>query len=175
MLNTIFAKQKEFMQLIRESTGDGPIPPLDVNNRRNQLVFKDYAWRFTEELVEASYATPDLYKEELIDALHFLTAICIFAGIDAKQINAIEYPCPKDNKISEHDTLQVIRNLSLAMHLLKNRPWVKSETETDTAMFILLLEVTYTSYMHALNKVMTHEEILAEYIKKNNKNKERFL
>ena len=60
--------------------------PVDLSDRFGQAKLRDYAWRMTEELTEASWSLDKKlgwtdFCEELVDALHFLVELCIHAGI----------------------------------------------------------------------------------------------
>lgn len=59
--------------------------PLNIQDRASQLRFKDFAWRITEELTEATLALGEEnethYLEELIDALHFSVELLIMCGM----------------------------------------------------------------------------------------------
>src|ERR1700744_6362039 len=61
---------------------------LNLNDRFSQLRLKDFAWRITEELAEATECfnhkpfNRTHFLEELIDALHFSVELCCYSGIE---------------------------------------------------------------------------------------------
>jgi dimeric dUTPase (all-alpha-NTP-PPase superfamily) len=59
--------------------------PLNIQDRASQLRFKDFAWRITEEITEATLALGEEdethYLEELIDVLHFSVELLIMCGL----------------------------------------------------------------------------------------------
>lgn len=95
-LKAIFVRQLELVEKYKEIEGM-PDFPFSPHGRIGQSFFKDFAWRMTEELVEAIEAfraaddsedNPELqakhvmhFEEEIIDALHFLVENLILAGI----------------------------------------------------------------------------------------------
>jgi len=90
-LEAIFKKQKELIERYHpievksglRLTGDCPV---NLNDAKGQMVLKDYAQRFLEEIGEALEAynlhrdNPVHMLEEISDALHFLTELTIHAG-----------------------------------------------------------------------------------------------
>lgn len=95
-LRAIFARQQELVVKYQEIEGM-PEYPFSPHSRIGQKFFKDFAWRMTEELVEAVEAFQNAsdseddtelqakhmmhFEEEIIDALHFLVENLILAGI----------------------------------------------------------------------------------------------
>jgi NTP pyrophosphatase (non-canonical NTP hydrolase) len=91
-LRTIFEKQKELMVKyhpieMRSGLRITDECPINLHDGKGQVLIKDYAWRFTEEIGEALEAY-NLHRdnlthlrEELSDALHFLTELTIHAGL----------------------------------------------------------------------------------------------
>lgn len=132
--------------------------PVDLDDRFGQARLKDFFWRFTEELGEAfeaySRGEHDLFKEELIDALHFLVEIYLLADITPGRIMQVLMDTGYDlNYVRGDDKLQVLFNdslelrdlkrglwntvysLSLASNYLKNRPWKQSTKVTNRVEF----------------------------------------
>lgn len=68
------------------------IPPMDLNERHAQHKLKEFSWRVTEELTEATQALwdhPDIqqhFLEELSDAFHFLVEMTILSGWNDTQL-----------------------------------------------------------------------------------------
>lgn len=107
------------MELINEYTGIEriPSPPINVNTKSSQVLFKDFIGRVVEELSEgyeslelvhdlaqknnlwqgAKYSIPDLSQamnhlqnagEEMADALHFMAELLIYANIMPEDISS---------------------------------------------------------------------------------------
>ena len=102
-LTLIFDRQIELMEKyhpIEESNGllITHDVPVGLDDRKGQQRLKDFAWRFTEEMIEAKSAIEDHpgmdehFYEEMIDALHFLVELNVLAGItpDAIQNTCLE-------------------------------------------------------------------------------------
>jgi hypothetical protein len=159
MLEIIFAKQRELMNryhAIEEQNVGHAIPygedgygpycgALDVDDRASQLRFKDFAWRITEELTEATLAIEDRthYEEELIDALHFSVELLILCGFQSSdfaeaQGDTLEVLFNKPMKKFTLTTrvYSVIEKLGEAMNRLKLKPWKTSAMLTDREAFI---------------------------------------
>lgn len=96
-IKAIFDKQIELMSkyhTIEKRNGllqtDNPI--VDLHDRFGQARLKDFAWRVTEELGEATEALeihPEdetHFQEELIDALHFYVELCLISGMNYKDV-----------------------------------------------------------------------------------------
>lgn len=92
-LADIVAKQTELMHKyhgIEKANGllQTDAIPVDLHDRHGQARLKDFAWRVTEEIAEATEAMeihadiPQHALEELGDALHFLIELDLLAGID---------------------------------------------------------------------------------------------
>ena len=76
--------------------------PVDLNDRFGQARLKDFAWRITEELAEATECLVpmagdiDHYREEVIDALHFTVEELILCGMTPDDL--IPEPLPRAMK-----------------------------------------------------------------------------
>lgn len=95
-LADIVRRQTELMQKyhhIEKANGllQTDIVPVDIHDRFGQARLKDFAWRVTEEIAEATEAMiihadiPQHALEELGDALHFMIELDILSGIDFDQ------------------------------------------------------------------------------------------
>ena len=173
MLETIFTRQRELMNKyhpIEEGIVERKLPSakgllgahdgaLDINDRQAQLRFKDFAWRITEELTEATLAlgedNENHYLEELIDALHFSVELLIMCGmfpltqIDKGQVgkgDSLEaafahssyVPIPnRTNKagLGKVITYTVLEKLGEAMNRCKLKPWKATPILTDEKAF----------------------------------------
>lgn len=164
MLETIFSHQRKLMDRyheIEEKNVGYQIPfgvseygpfcgPLNIDDRASQLRFKDFAWRITEELTEATLALGEIdrthYEEELIDALHFSVELLILCGFNstdfAEAMGDTLENIFNDGMIAivrsqakDIPVYQVIEKLGEAMNRLKLKPWKTTAMLTDRAAF----------------------------------------
>lgn len=87
----IYNRQRELMSKydqIEVANGFNVIPwPVNLDDRFGQFRLKDFAWRVTEEITEATKAKVEHgadythYHEELSDACHFLIELNILANL----------------------------------------------------------------------------------------------
>ena len=138
---------------------------LDIQDRQCQLRFKDFAWRVTEELTEATLALGEKnenhYLEELIDAVHFSVELLIMCGMFPLTSEiALEIAEPgrpsgdslerafAGSKVWLHHsqaredsvglkmlTYVAIEKLGEAMNRLKLKPWKATAILTDQKAF----------------------------------------
>lgn len=169
MLEIIFNHQRELMNKyhsIEEKNVGHNIPfsadengpycgRLNIQDRASQLRLKDFAWRVTEELTEATLCLiPDAsdkidkthYEEELIDALHFSVELCALSGLRESSI-AGELKST-DVKKDMLEWLFYISQVSSVSHdflsrydahsLLRNRAYVVIENLGEAMNFLKL-------------------------------------
>jgi hypothetical protein len=138
---------------------------LNVQDRASQLRFKDFAWRITEELTEATLSLGEEnethYLEELIDALHFSVELLIMCGMfpltSEVALQAGQTGTPSGDSferafassdiwvrwVSEYEgheerktlAYRVIEKLGEAMNRLKLKPWKVTAMLTDEMAF----------------------------------------
>lgn len=195
-LELIFARQKELMEKyhhIEESQGVGygilQGRKLDLNEIRSQCLLKDFAWRVTEEITEAMDALDSddktHFKEELADALHFLTELCLKAGVTPDMILENWVTKPKDG-VDKFDALlspilvsdktafshpyPTIHFLGLAMNCLKQKPWKKTHILTDVKKFQGYLVEAYQNFCRLLRYYSNSQEMFDFYFKKSKVN-----
>jgi ABC-type transport system involved in multi-copper enzyme maturation permease subunit len=98
-LDKIFAKQREFMDLLVEND-KFPEYPIDLTTKPGQRFFKEVAFNMIEELMESSFTLKnrqhklsddtefdrDHFIEELGDALAYFIEALIVCGISSDQI-----------------------------------------------------------------------------------------
>lgn len=107
LLKMIFDRQKALMDKYHdiESKNLGTEQPagvLNLNDPKHQQRLKDFAWRITEEIGEAMntlknkpWKTTHMltdevhYREELVDAFHFMVELLIHSGFDAESLAAM--------------------------------------------------------------------------------------
>lgn len=168
MFSTLFGHQHELMLKyhdIEENNLRLHIPhptSINIDEARCQLRLKEFAWRITEELTEAtSCLTVGMndqglihYLEELIDALHFTIEFDIMAGFGPSGL-AVYHPQrdmlehifeqhPRTALNPKHyDAQRMLRQLTYlaveklgeAMNCLKNKPWKSTHMKTDPQRF----------------------------------------
>lgn len=151
----IFNRQRELMEKyhIIEDMNGFPIvyPPGDLHNKYVQHTLKDYAWRITEELTEATQALDDHsndlthFDEELADAYHFLVEIMILTGTESRlpprsTVDRLDWMFEAGILLDDHwhvgeVVYHVIQQLGNAMNCLKNKPWKTTHMLTDELVF----------------------------------------
>ena len=183
-LEAIFIKQRVLMvkyHPIEEKNGllHTPDIPVNLHDKFGQAQLKDLAWRFTEEIGEATCALVDSpgdldhFKEELIDALHFLVELCILSGISWKDVgNELEtIPRIHINGHGGNPIYYPIEELSRAMNCLKNKPWKQTHILTDEKKYKTHVIRTFHIFVNILRgSGMTFENIYEVYFKKNEVN-----
>lgn len=186
-LEGIFETQLQLTLKYQEIEGMPPFP-FDINSVEGQIWIKDFLWRSTEEVAEALEVIdePELFLEELSDALHFLVEAMIISGIDHSVkylkletlLQVIEYkeiPGGKahDEKLKS-TALDYLMALGLVGNTLKNKKWKKTRVDTDYSRFESLMGKAFRT----LIKLFYHcgcsaEDIYNIYHKKANINKSR--
>lgn len=181
----IFDKQMELAVKYKDIENMGDLldtTDMNINTAKGQKWIKDFAWRTTEELAEA-YETKDYeivmaseelevleqhFKEELIDALHFLTELTIIAGYNYEFVEKQEI---QDYTTTPWDTVYY---LGLMCNTLKNKPWKQTQMLTDRKKFEQLLGLTWASFILLLrNNIGDEIDIYQYYFKKQAVNKFR--
>ncbi len=179
-----------------------PSTPVDLNDRHGQARLRDFAWRFTEELCEATEARRkhnelvNHFYEELSDAYHFLTELIILSGLDDKKLYSIifeESLLPPDNlgcrlevlfkycntkdhgeKYIEHSFYTVVEAIGISMNCLKNKPWKQTHMLTDKPYYNRCLSWTYIHFIHLCKDAgLDAEGLYTIYYKKSEVNKFR--
>jgi len=114
-LDLIFEFQKKLKEkydcIERQKGIYVPVMPFDVNDCRTQYFLKDMFFRVITELVEASetlkskpwkmsevLVDQDHLYEELSDALHFYTELCIDLGINSEKLFELYFKKMKVNE-----------------------------------------------------------------------------
>ncbi len=169
---TIFEHQLKLAEKYNEIEGMGDLlETLDSNihTAKGQKWIKDFAWRCTEELAEADEALrgghDEHFKEELIDALHFLTEMTIIAGY--KKIDPIYLQ-------EKPDFWEITYELGLMCNCLKNKPWKQSQMMTDAKKFEShLVKAWFNFYTFLHNNGLSDQDIYKIYFKKKEVNKFR--
>lgn len=190
----IFEKQKSLMDKyheIEESQGVGfgllQGRGFNIDETRSQELAKNFAWRFVEEVTEATVCIDthhDHFLEELADALHFLTELCILVDVPPEVIVNGIYDKDKhedffdslfytpDENISANPYFS-IQHLGLAMNCLKQKPWKQTHILTDQEKFRIHIRDTYRTFCKYLSCYATVGEMYDYYFRKNKVNQFR--
>ncbi len=155
--------------------------PVNIDSRNGQARIKDFAWRVTEELCEATDAlTRHLddhthFLEEMIDALHFFLELNLLCGIDANKIREY-FSLPNDvdsfdallyisnqletlskeeikDKVSDAQLIYItiLQPIGNAMNRLKNKPWKQTHMVTDYELFLDSIMPAWLGFLRVLN------------------------
>jgi hypothetical protein len=153
---------------------------FDIDVYEDQEVFKRYAWRVTEEIVEAleDIEHPQHLKEELTDAFNFLIELYHLYGWRLEQLYPLEIPKMNLDGDKEKSfkiyAMQVIKQLGLACNLLKNRPWRQSQYLVDLLVFEQRFKEVWPNFLLFLGVCgMTKEELFDQWSLKYQVNKFR--
>jgi hypothetical protein len=199
-LQEIFAKQRSLTgnyEAIYTNNGH-PFyePPIDINHTLGQAQLKRGAWCFTEEMAEAHARMYSVdgkacfedagYREELIDALHFLTEFCIYADITGEDVftilrslpekagNDVSFTWPASRDFMAYMQWQCVACIASACNLLKNRPWKQTFKNTDRPSFVRFVLATWKAFYDVCQMSgMTAEDIHAGYMAKHRVNEQR--
>lgn len=155
--------------------------PVNIDSRNGQARIKDFAWRVTEELLEATDALTQHkddnthFLEEMIDALHFFLELNLLCGINPDKIREY-FSLPKDidsfdalsyisnqvetlskeeiqNKVSDAQLIYVtiLQPIGNAMNRLKNKPWKQTHIVTDYENFLDCIMPAWLGFLRVLN------------------------
>lgn len=195
-LEAIFRRQKELMKkyhVIEAASGLMQIGtvPIDLDDSRGQARIKDFAWRCTEELMEAmdAYQHKTHFQEEIADALHFLVELAILADLRPKDLVAnlvsnhtsdkldILYEnaaTPRYKKFLSDTILLFLVSLGMTCHTLKNKPWVQTQRITDKDEFRKRLYFAFRRFVEiCIAAEIDAESLYNLYFKKSDVNKFR--
>lgn len=124
--------------------------PLDLHDAEAQSYLKERAWWVTEELIEAQWGcwekNTDKVVEELADALHFQTELCISAGgtsahfpppprkwpylIKSAETSNVQHPMNL-----RHYIMAIMEELGIGMWHFRNKAWKQTQALTDIKTF----------------------------------------
>lgn len=183
LLGDIFRKQKELAEKyhpIEKANGFivGEGLRVNLHDKFGQHRIKDFAWRITEELMEAYEAyllnDDEHTKEELADALHFMVELCLMCGISH---NELEFELKSEWREVQLDEciLSTVLQLGLACNCLKNKPWKQTQMLTDVEKFGFHMCIAFESLIScfAAAGVEFEEDIYDLYFRKNKVNQFR--
>lgn len=201
-LQKIFDKQQELMdryqEIEKDLLGEENTLTIDLDDREYQARLRRVAWWITEELAESMdelrTGNGQLQGEELIDALHFSSELCILSGITVDDIfkgrNEDGYFIEIiDNLMNLHMKHGVFEKqyismyqgcqylLGMTINCLKNKPWKQTPKPTDEEKYLKNITAFFTSLISLIaiqnNEVNSMEHVYHEYMKKHQINKER--
>lgn len=199
MLETIFAHQhilmRRYHDVEQKNLGrELPDPEeIDFDDQQCQLRLKEFAWRITEELAEATscYGEELHLMEEMVDALHFAVEFDLMCGLTAEQIvppqtkpsgeseDLLEAvflrfpPIPKEVPMIDSVALhvlswRVVEKLGVAMNCLKNKPWKTTHMATDKSNFLFeVIQFNHTLFALLSNVGFTAKTLTQVYLNKN--------
>lgn len=167
--------------------------PVQLDLRASQTLLKDFIGRVVEELAEADehqrHSRTALFKEELADALHFLTETLIFvmpleevytrAKLFTYWDKAKDFISVCQLEPGRGHSLQIwfwetTYHLKLAANALKNKPWKQTEMRAQSTIFkdhLIRALIVFLEGYHMVG--MRKKEIFEEYYKKNQINRFR--
>lgn len=179
-LGSMLARQEELMKKYQEiEIQNGffyPNWPFDLHSNVHQAKLKDFAWRVTEELAEATeaLATNDRvhFLEELSDAVHFLLELMVCSevlpsmSLQAYFNDAYAYAYT-DEKFIRPRCFDVIEHLGLAMNCLKNKAWKNTHLMTDVTKYRSLIRQAWDRMIGLARQAgLNAEEFYVLYYKK---------
>lgn len=178
IMKAIFKKQKELALTYHSiESNNGLLQtedfPVCLDDPRGQQRLKDFAWRITEELGEAHESlgalcgeTSDHFREELMDALHFLVELLLNIGLTHEDVPSFPHEhvsktdlcAEKDKRMSEFITA-----LAVSMNCLKNKPWKMTNMRTDRIYFIFHIRITFVKFFYILADAGITEKMMYQY------------
>lgn len=212
MLDLIFERQHslavKYLPIEKENgLLQTDIFPGNLDDRASQARMKDFAWRTQEELYEATESLAKKeqdhthFIEEMIDAIHFYTELCLFCGYSSKDVgdffghtegDKFEYISSLALKLNEMTEgpmgrgdknypipaliyMSIGQPIGDAMNKLKNKPWKQTHMVTDKEAFKGSLLCAWIGFFRVLQNVygLSAKEIFAMYFKKSEVNKFR--
>ena len=192
LLGDIFAKQKELAKKYAVIEGHPGWPCKDINSKKTQAHIKDFAWRTTEEICEMRKAEEDSVDkehgyEELGDALHFLTEMCIIFDYNPRRLRteslkpmeAIFEEAKQFSYLDSCDQLidfEVAKKLSVeafivelgwGMNFLKLKPWKQTGVPTDIPEFLNQVDKVWIYFAQVARlRGIKPQELYLLYVKK---------
>lgn len=176
-LEQIFARQRTLtLQFQRIELANGLLDylgeiPFDLTSPKAQKQLRATAWYIVEEIGEALEADGDL--QELVDVLHFLVELCLCSGVTPKELHSkglselYELCSPFSHRL-------LIRNLALAMHCLKAKPWKSNPKPSNIEGYKMYLKGAFYSYISFVKFYgVTAPQLFEAYMGKAKVNQER--
>lgn len=144
--------------------------PANLHDKYDQLRLKDFAQRVMEELAEAASANSKVHlKEELADALHFMTELAILADVKPELGGTTKVSIPFDILAWQFAT-----TLFMGCNCLKNKPWKVTHMLTDEPRYREYINQAFRElWILLLSYLGPEEEIYDYYYRKNQVNQFR--
>ena len=165
LIDRLFSLQKTLIEKYKKHHADYnmPMEKLQLIDSKLQDYLKELNSRGNEELAEGYKAylerNSEHFYEELVDALAFYTELCIFSGISASDVSnqraefePITYHCSFCNNVLKESSVEqefwrINYEFSIAMNVLKNKPWKKDQITIDVKKYKDQLIVAYSQYI----------------------------
>jgi len=191
LLSEIFKAQASLAKKYSEIEGHSGWPCENIDSKETQRHIRDYAWRCVEELTEMRQAektgaVEEHGFEELGDALHFLTEMCLIFDYDYHRL------CPnRDDPMSEifktkrlslyvgdsfyeSSVGKFIEELGWAINFLKNKAWKQTMVPTDIKSFVEQIDVVWNYFAQiAIVRNINEKGLYLLYFKKEKVNRWR--
>lgn len=200
-LIAIFEKQRELAHKftlleMQNHTLETEAFPVDIQDRKGQMLLRRYAWQITEEICEALMArdfAPEEFEIEVADAFHFIIEMALHIGLSPASLvesvvaesgspglleGAWQREVVNLTPLSIAATeawMNVILDLALLMNKLKNRPWRTDHRPTDPVTFLYHFQAVFRSFLQAcIVEGLTLETLCASYFGKAEINEQRY-
>lgn len=129
-------------------------PIININDRRGQVIIKDFLWRIVEEIGEALESVKNKESvtktcEELADGLHFIAGLCVITGHQHEFSEAWEYVAEDTEEVASPLNLEhLIESIGTLGNTLKMKPWKQTDVLTDTNLFKKKLIEVVKNYLY---------------------------
>ena len=165
LLSVIFDKQRTLIDLY-------DVPSVDLDVPKDQQVLRVLAWSVIEEAAEAidvikTTNDPEHLRDEVADLTHFFIELLILSGFTYKDFES-ELPVPRKQESVEQTFTDFSVQLALAINVLKNRFWRKTNLKTDQNFYRTQLKLSislFLAFVFSLN--LTFDEMIDSYLRKN--------
>jgi hypothetical protein len=145
--------------------------PFDLTNAKAQKQVRATMGFIIEEIGEVMDGGET--AEELADVCHFLVELCIFSGIGPKDIHSqglaklFELTSPFSHRL-------LVRNLALAMHCLKAKPWKMNPKPSDLESYRMHVKGAFYAFISFVKFYgFTADDLFKAYMGKAQVNQER--
>jgi len=165
LLSVIFDKQRTLIDLY-------DVPSVDLDVPKDQQVLRVLAWSVIEEAAEAidvikTTNDSEHLKDEVADLTHFFIELLILSGFTYQDFES-ELPVPRKQESVEQTFTDFSVQLALAINVLKNRFWRKTNLKTDQNFYRTQLKLSislFLAFVFSLN--LTFDEMIDSYLRKN--------
>lgn len=144
--------------------------PVDLGTRQGQMLAKEMAYRYCEELMGEVLDSQDLKDRqgELTDAFLFFLSFCVVVGVTPSENYWPSGPVPGATSV-ELAALSA-SSLMAATNMLKARPWRRAFDAPDPTKFEPLVQFTgyYLWKLFKHSDVTTLERLEELYLEKHN-------